>query len=117
MAISDTQIQEEMLAAITAKALPVVAAACTEVCSRHLAALHQQLQQLRFLQQQMQQLQAQANFQAQDQRQSWPASRTTLNAGLMDGCMHYAVVVAVAGVAADDAAAGVVFGCCCCRWW
>eukprot|EP00439_Symbiodinium_sp_Y106_P071915 s135_g13.t1 len=89
MAISDTQIQEEMLAAITAKALPVVAAACTEVCSRHLAALHQQLQQLRFLQQQVQQLQAQANFQAQDQRQSWPASRSSRSASPLRRALEF----------------------------
>eukprot|EP00913_Durusdinium_trenchii_P033465 g31331.t1 len=52
MVIAEAQIQEEMLAAITAKVLPIAAAACTEVCTRHLAALHQQLEHLRVLQQQ-----------------------------------------------------------------
>eukprot|EP00931_Biecheleriopsis_adriatica_P100080 TRINITY_DN7508_c0_g1_i1.p1 TRINITY_DN7508_c0_g1~~TRINITY_DN7508_c0_g1_i1.p1 ORF type:complete len:1325 (-),score=183.01 TRINITY_DN7508_c0_g1_i1:45-4019(-) len=59
MAVSEAQLQDEMLAAITSKALPMAAAACAEVCARHLASLHQQLQQLHLLRQQVQQLQAQ----------------------------------------------------------
>eukprot|EP00435_Cladocopium_sp_Y103_P057318 s2015_g19.t1 len=94
MAVAEAQIQEEMLAAITAKVLPVAAAACTEVCTRHLASLHQQVQHLRILQQQVQQLQTQ-QLQAQqaqafqEQRPVLAASRSSRSASPLRRALEF----------------------------
>ncbi|CAJ1355245.1 unnamed protein product [Effrenium voratum] len=89
MAGAEAQIQEEMLAAITAKALPVAAAACAEVCSRHLAALHHRLQQLQVLQQQVQQLQTQPAVQAAQERQAMAASRSSRSASPLRRALEF----------------------------
>ncbi|CAE8690536.1 unnamed protein product, partial [Polarella glacialis] len=68
---------DEMLAALTAKALPLAAAACAEVCARHLEIVRvAQMEQQQMQQQQLQQLQSLQQQQLQ-QLQQFQIGETT----------------------------------------